>query len=408
MNNRKVAIVGQGYVGLPLSMAAAKAGWQVTGVDASPEVVNSLRRGVSHIEDVPDDLLIDNLKSGLYSVSTEASVVRDSEICVLAVPTPLKPDRQPNLDYLEKAIRDIAEFLPSNALLISESTSFPGTLRELVLPLARELRSDQAKNLRFAAAPERVDPKNRDWTLQNTPRLISGIDVPSTIKAREFYSSFCDSVFIVSSPEVAEMSKLLENTFRQVNIALINQLAILCEKLGIDIREVVEAAGTKPYGFMKFYPGAGVGGHCIPIDPLYLKWKASKIGFDMTFISEADKVNNEMPQYVAERFVNIAKLRKKSKVAIFGVAYKSGISDTRESPAEAVALKLQDLGCEVFWHDPMVKNFMNLPPLGDSQLDGAIIVTAQEGLPINDLVNRGVPVFDCTGKYKELEGVFLL
>ncbi len=403
-----MAIVGQGYVGLPLSMAAAKAGWLVTGVDASPEVVSGLRRGVSHIEDVPDDLLLENLKSGFYAVSTDASVVKDSEICILAVPTPLKPDRQPNLEYLEKAIRDIAKFLPSNGLLVSESTSFPGTLKEFILPLVRDLRIDEAKHMRFAAAPERVDPKNRDWTMHNTPRLIAGIDAPSTQKAHEFYSSFCDSVTVVSSPEVAEMSKLLENTFRQVNIALINQLAILCEKLGIDVREVVEAAGTKPYGFMKFYPGAGVGGHCIPVDPLYLKWKASKIGFDMTFISEADKVNNEMPHYVTERFANIAKLRKKSKVAILGVAYKSGISDIRETPAEAVALELQNLGCEVFWHDPMVDSFMNLPPLIDFQIDGAIIVTNQDGLPIEHLVKLGIPVFDCTGTYKDLEGVLSL
>jgi UDP-N-acetyl-D-glucosamine dehydrogenase len=241
--------------------------------------------------------------------------------------------------------------------------------------------------------------------MENTPRLVSGIDQVSTQRALDFYRSVCESVIEVSKPEVAEMAKLLENTFRQVNIALINQLVPLCKELGIDIREVVEAAGSKPYGYMKFFPGAGVGGHCIPIDPLYLLWKARQVGIELPFVKEADEINGAMPVYVSSRLIDLAKPAPGSYLAILGVAYKSGISDIRESPAEDVARSLQSQGFKVLWSDPLVKSFHDYQELADQKLAGAIVVTAQEGLAVAEIAKSGVPILDCTGAYKDVKGV---
>jgi UDP-N-acetyl-D-glucosamine dehydrogenase len=241
--------------------------------------------------------------------------------------------------------------------------------------------------------------------MENTPRLVSGIDQVSNQRALDFYRSVCESVIEVSKPEVAEMAKLLENTFRQVNIALINQLVPLCRELGIDIREVVEAAGSKPYGYMKFFPGAGVGGHCIPIDPLYLLWKARQVGIELPFVKEADEINGAMPDYVSSRLIDLAKPEPGSYLAILGVAYKSGISDIRESPAEDVAHSLQIQGFKVLWSDPLVKSFHDYQELTDQKLAGAIVVTAQDGHAVAELAKSGVPILDCTGAYKAVKGV---
>jgi UDP-N-acetyl-D-glucosamine dehydrogenase len=402
---KSVAIIGQGYVGLPLAMAACRAGWSVTGIDVSKSIVQALNAGASHVEDVSNQELREALDKGLYQASTSGDSVTKSEIAIICVPTPLDEKGLPDLSYLESAVRLIANHLPERALLISESTSYPGTVRDLVAPLVASLRSDKGIGISYASAPERVDPRNAKWKMENTPRLVSGIDQVSTQRALDFYRSVCESVIEVSKPEVAEMAKLLENTFRQVNIALINQLVPLCKELGIDIREVVEAAGSKPYGYMKFFPGAGVGGHCIPIDPLYLLWKARQVGIELPFVKEADEINGAMPDYVSSRLIDLAKPAPGSYLAILGVAYKSGISDIRESPAEDVARSLQSQGFKVLWSDPLVKSFHDYQELSDQKLAGAIVVTAQDGLAVAELANSGVPILDCTGAYKALKGV---
>jgi UDP-N-acetyl-D-glucosamine dehydrogenase len=403
--SRKVSIVGQGYVGLPLAMAAVKAGWKVTGIDVSSRIVDGLNAGLSHVEDVSNSELQEALDKDLYRATQDGQASSDSEICIICVPTPLDEKGLPNLTYLESAVRLVGEQLPPNALLVSESTSYPGTVRDFVMPLVALLRVDNGKSMSFASAPERVDPRNDKWQMENTPRLVSGIDDVSTQRALDFYRSICETVIEVSKPEVAEMAKLLENTFRQVNIALVNQLVPFCNEIGIDIREVVEAAGSKPYGYMKFFPGAGVGGHCIPIDPLYLLWKARQVGVELPFVAEADAVNGRMPEYVVSRLVNLAKASSGSSLAILGVAYKAGISDVRESPAEHVARAILKSGFMPLWKDPLVSKFHDFEEFANHPISGAIVVTAQPGLPVKELAEKGIPILDCTGAFKGISGV---
>jgi UDP-N-acetyl-D-glucosamine dehydrogenase len=405
ISSKSVTIIGQGYVGLPLAMAACRAGWSVTGIDVSKTIVHSLSSGISHVEDVSNQELLEFLDKGSYTASTSLETASESEVYVICVPTPLDENGFPDLSNLESAVRLIANHIPKNALLLSESTSYPGTIREFISPLVASLRSDKGIGISYASAPERVDPGNEKWKIGNTPRLVSGLNQASTLRALDFYRSICESVIEVSKPEVAEMAKLLENTFRQVNIALVNQLVPLCRSLEIDIREVVEAAGTKPFGYMKFLPGAGVGGHCIPIDPSYLLWKARQLGVNLSIIEEAEAINDTMPEYVCSRLLDLAKPALGTSIAILGVAYKSGISDIRESPAEDVARSLQSQGFKVLWSDPLVKSFHDFQVLADQKLAGAIVVTAQEGLAVAELAESGVPILDCTGAFKAVKGV---
>jgi len=402
---KRVSIVGQGYVGLPLAMAAIRSGWHVTGIDVSLRIVDGLNSGISHVEDVTNEELQKAINAGLYKATNNGGVAADSEICIICVPTPLDVNGLPDLSYLDSAVRLVAKHLPENALLVSESTSYPGTVRDFVAPLVTSLRSDGARKMSFASAPERVDPRNEKWQMENTPRLVSGIDSVSTERALAFYRSICETVIEVSKPEVAEMAKLLENTFRQVNIALVNQLVPFCNEIGIDIREVVEAAGSKPYGYMKFFPGAGVGGHCIPIDPLYLLWKARQVGVELPFVAKADEVNGGMPHYVVSRLLELSSPAIGSSLAILGVAYKAGISDVRESPAEHVARTIQSKGFKPVWKDPLVSTFHEFEEFRDHQIGGAIVVTAQPGLPVAELAGKGIPILDCTGAFKGISGV---
>lgn len=402
---KRVSIVGQGYVGLPLAMAAMRSGWHVTGIDVSLRIVDGLNSGISHVEDVTNEELQKAINAGLYKATNNGGVAADSEICIICVPTPLDAKGLPDLSYLDSAVQLVANHLPDNALLVSESTSYPGTVRDFVAPLVASLRSDGAKGMSFASAPERVDPRNEKWQMENTPRLVSGIDSVSTERALAFYRSICETVIEVSKPEVAEMAKLLENTFRQVNIALVNQLVPFCNEIGIDIREVVEAAGSKPYGYMKFFPGAGVGGHCIPIDPLYLLWKARQVGVELPFVAKADEVNGGMPEYVVSRLLELTGAASGSSLAILGVAYKAGISDVRESPAEHVARAIQSKGFKPVWMDPLVSKFHEFEEFRDHQIGGAIVVTAQPGLPVAEFAEKGIPILDCTGAFKGISGV---
>jgi UDP-N-acetyl-D-glucosamine dehydrogenase len=401
----KVAVIGQGYVGLPLSYHAHEAGWSVIGIDKAKRVVDSINTGTSHIEDVTDQQLGTLLDSGRYKITSDFSEVKDADICVICVPTPVDESKVPDLLFLESAVREIAVHLRNDVLLISESTSFPGTVNELIIPILNEIRDDEGRNIEVVSAPERIDPRNKLFTVRNTPRLVGGKSSEGTRRAREFYSTFCESVIEVSSPEVAEFAKLLENTFRQVNIALVNQLVPFANSLGVDMREVVEASGSKPYGFMKFFHGAGVGGHCIPVDPLYLLWRARKEGLDLPFISQADLVNSGMPKYVVQRLIQLVNPSENGKVLILGVAYKSGLSDIRETPAKDVAGELARHGFKPLWLDPLVDEFYEYERYQGGPISAAIVVTAQRGLPVEELASADVPILDCTGVFKGIQGV---
>lgn len=403
-----VAIVGQGYVGLPLAVAAAESGWKVVGVDSSEQLVTNLNGGISHVEDISDERLSKLINKKLYRATNSYKEVRGASVCVICVPTPLNQDGNPDTTLLGSAVKSVAPHLSSGTLLVNESTSYPGTLRDFILELVEEFRDEGTNSIYFASAPERIDPQNKFWMLSNTPRLISGVNDKSRSLAKLFYSTFCESVIEVSSPEVAELAKLLENTFRQVNIALVNQLVPFCNEIGVDIREVIDAAGTKPYGFMKFYPGAGVGGHCIPVDPMYLLWKSRQVGVNLPFIEKADEVNRKMPSYVVDRLVEMTSESEGRNFLIFGMAYKSGVGDIREAPSVEVADELKRRGYQVFYLDPLVDKVPGVPQYAGQDLRGATIVTAQPGISIAEFIEKGVPILDCTGKFRNIPSVVQL
>lgn len=406
LRSSAIAVIGQGYVGLPLAMAAAESGWRVYGIDINEDLVFKLNRGQSHIEDVDEARISRVINFGRYSAHSSFEAVSNVEIVIICVPTPLKEDRSPNLKYLLDSVKSVAPFLKSGTLIINESTSYPGTLTNVLHETLKKNGPVTDLEVLLAAAPERIDPRNLTWGMSNTPRVLAGCCTKATKIALHFYDSICDNVIVVSSPAVAEMAKLLENSFRQVNIALINQLVPVCNVMGIDIYEVIEAAGSKPYGFMKFFPGAGVGGHCIPVDPLYLLWRARELGLDIPLIDGADKTNLEMPRYVADRLIALAKLQSGDRALIFGVSYKSGVSDVRETPAQEVSSYLASRGIEVYWSDPLVDEFENGTRWDPSiRVKAAIIVTAQPGLDIQLFLDEKIPILDCTGKYRNTLGV---
>jgi UDP-N-acetyl-D-glucosamine dehydrogenase len=369
----------------------------VTGFDNRAEVVENLNKGISHIEGVPREVLEKHLVKKSYSATTDPSLIAGSEIVVIAVPTPLDQDRKPDLSFLESACRSIGENLTTPALIINESTSFPGTVRGYIKPTVEKFSKTKIDHL-YSVSPERVDPGREDWNQKNTPRLYAGLTKESSIKTREFYATFCDQLVEVSSPEVAEAAKLFENTFRQVNIALVNEFAIISKAIGISVNETLQAANTKPYGFMKFTPSAGVGGHCIPVDPSYLSYAANQKGIDASFIDLANKVNLEMPKYVVNRIEadNGGSLNGKS-VQVIGVAYKPNVADVRETPAELVIEELKSRGAKVAWHDPVVEkwNGQSSQPLGGSEI--AVLVTRHSVFKSKDLLASAPYLFDTTG-----------
>ena len=400
----KVFIIGQVYVGLSVAkLAAAK--YTVIGFDSNEKLVDQLNVGKSHIEGISDDDISSLRGTGAYTATANAADLADCKIVVIAVPTPLKKDRTPDLRHIESACKTIAQFATGPLLIINESTSYPGTVRNLIKPTIDSLSSKPFEHL-YAISPERVDPGRTDWDQSNTPRLYSGLTKEAADKTKEFYSTFCNSLVEVSSPEVAEAAKLFENSFRQVNIALVNELAQISHALGISVRETLDAADTKPYGFMKFSPSAGVGGHCIPVDPSYLAHVAKGLGVPATFIERANLVNLEMPNYIIARVVkdNGGSLKGK-KVQVIGVSYKSNIADTRETPAEIMIESLKAAGAVVSWHDPLVKtwNGTDSAPLGDSDI--ANVVTKHDLLS-EDAIKASAPyVFDTTGKISGVPGL---
>ena len=406
----RVGIIGLGYVGLPLAVAFAEAGVRVTGLDLDPVKVEMLSSGTSYIEDVPDEAIA--AAAGRLEATTDYADLSGCEALIVCVPTPLTGSREPDLSFLEQAGQALAGVLVAGQTVILESTTYPGTTREM---LAAELEKSGLKagnDFHLAFSPERIDPGRTDYTIRTTPKLVGGIDPESTARAAEVYELVCDRVIRLSGPEVAELAKLLENIFRSVNIALVNELAQLCDRLGIDIWEVVDAAATKPFGFMKFEPGPGMGGHCLPVDPFYLAFRAREYDFYPEFIELAGKINQSQPLFCvnrAERVLNDAgKPVNGSKILLLGVSYKAGVGDTRESPAIKMIGLLETLGAEISYHDPHVPELR--PDLRSVDLDPAleeadltILVTAHPELDLEAVVSSSDLVLDLRGVTRHLE-----
>ena len=393
----KVSIIGQGYVGLTISVFAGEH-HSIVGFDKNQSVVDALNAGKSHIEGVESTDLVRLIADRKYKATTNAADIADSDVVVIAVPTPLTKERKPDLAFVEAACKTIGENLKSPALIINESTSFPGTVRNLIKPLIEKHSAVIIEHM-YAVSPERVDPGRSDWNQKNTPRLYAGLTPEATKAVRGFYSTFCDELVEVSSPEVAESAKLFENTFRQVNIALVNEFAQIAHALGISVYETLDAAATKPYGFMKFMPSAGVGGHCIPVDPSYLAHTAAGLGVPATFIERANEVNLEMAKYVVDRVKkdNGGSLAGKS-VQVVGVAYKPNVADVRETPAEPVIEELKKFGAIVTWSDDLVATWMgqSSSPLGGADI--AVVVTLHAVTDVQKVLKSAPYVFDTTGK----------
>ena len=399
-----------GYVGLPLAVAFAAEGRDVVALDIDRRKIDALRAGQSYIADVPDEVLA--AAAPRIEPTTRYAALARCDAVLICVPTPLSANREPDLGPLIAASRALAEVMQAGQLVVLESTTYPGTTRERVLPLLEETGLSAGEDFHLAFSPERVDPGRTDHTLRSTPKVVGGLTPACTERALEVYGLVCDRLVPVSKPEVAEMAKLLENIFRSVNIALVNELAILSDRMGIDIWEVIDAAATKPYGFMRFDPGPGMGGHCLPVDPFYLAWKAREYDLSIEFIELAGKVNQRMPAFCVEKIERALNDERKpvrgSRVLLLGVSYKAGVGDLRESPALKIMRLLHDLGADVRYHDPHVpalpEHGLRNVPL-DQALDGidlAVIVTAHPGVDHGRVVEQAPQVLDLRGTTRHL------
>ena len=407
----KIGIVGLGYVGLPLAVAFAEAGHEVVGLDTDPRKVEGLNAGRSHVEDVPDSALAP-LSARLRATANQADLA-SCEAIVICVPTPLTGSREPDLTYLLDSATVLSGVLQPDQLVVLESTTYPGTTRERLQPILEESGLSAGRDFHLAFSPERIDPGRTDYTVKTTPKLLGGLTPACTERARLLYELICDEVVVLSSPEAAELSKLLENIFRSVNIALVNELAQLCDRLDIDVWEVIDAAATKPFGFMRFDPGPGMGGHCLPVDPFYLAFKAREHDFYPEFIELAGKVNQTQPAFCVERIERVlndaGKPVRGSRILILGVSYKAGVGDTRESPALKIARGLAELGGEVSYHDPHVPELPELglssvePAEGLRECDVATIVTAHPELDYGAVVAAAPLVIDFRGVTRAIE-----
>ena len=402
----EIAIVGAGYVGVPLAQVFADAGRRVVLVDVDARRVERLRNGDSYIEDVPPEKLASLVRDRGLGATTDYDVLREVDAILVALPTPLSKQREPDLSIVLQAGAEIGKRLRPGQLVVLESTTYPGTTRDELRPvLERESALVAGKDFHLAFSPERVDPGRVDWTTKTVPKVVGGIDEASTDAAAALYGSAVDTIHRVSSPEAAELTKLLENIYRSVNIALVNELAQLCDRMEIDIWEVVDAAATKPFGFAAFQPGPGLGGHCIPIDPFYLTWKAREFDFSTRFIELAGEVNQNMPYYCRSRVSQALnhgahKSVSGSRILVLGVAYKADISDWRESPAVKVIELLQNAGASVAYHDPHVPSFatnglaLESVPLAPAEYDAVVIATAHSGIDYSWLVEEAPLVVD--------------
>jgi len=402
-----VGIVGLGYVGLPLAVEFAKAGFRVVGYDVSKRVTDNLNKGESHIQDVPNSELAPLVKSGKFQATTDEKRLFETDAISIAVPTPLGKTRDPDMSFVLSAAAAIERNCHPGLVIILESTTYPGTTRELMQPKLEAAGLTVGEDVFLAFSPERVDPGNKKWTTKNTPKVVGGITAACTEVASALYASCLDSIVPVSSTETAELVKLLENTFRAVNIGMVNEMAIVCDKLGVDVWEVIDAAATKPFGFMKFTPGPGIGGHCIPLDPHYLAWKMRTLNYKTRFIDLASEINSEMPAVVVRKVAYALNEEKKSvngsHILVLGVAYKKDISDMRESPALDVIRLLESQGAEVVYHDPHVPTYReneherSSVPLTDAELkrsDAVVIVTDHSSVDYQRVVDLAPVVVD--------------
>jgi UDP-N-acetyl-D-glucosamine dehydrogenase len=401
----KIGVIGLGYVGLPLAVAFAEEGHDVVGLDADPRKIDAVNEGTSYIEDVPSDRL--RALDGRLSATSRYPDLSACDAVIICVPTPLTGSREPDLSYMVDAATSLAAVLQKGQLLVLESTTYPGTTRERLKPILEESGLAAGSDFHLAFSPERIDPGRTDYTIRTTPKVVGGLTDACTDRAVALYSEICDEVVRVSGPDAAELTKLLENIFRSVNIALVNELAMLCERLGIDVWEVIDAASSKPFGFMRFDPGPGMGGHCLPVDPFYLAFKAREHDFYTEFIELAGKINQNQPQWCVrriERALNDAgKPTKDSKVLLLGVSYKAGVGDIRESPALVIIRLLRELGADVSYHDPHVPELQDLE-LGSVDLEGSVgsadlvcIVTAHPHIDYQEIVDQAALVLDFRG-----------
>jgi len=397
---RDVVIVGLGYVGLPVAIAAAESNYNVIGCDINISRIQELKSCKSFIQEVSDDQLKNLQRSGKIVFQEYLPYINDPAIWVIAVPTPLGTNNQPDLFFLMQACKEIAGNISEGSLIVNESTSYIGTLRNLIKPTIDKISN--LKNLKYAVAPERIDPGNSKWGIHNTPRIISGLDNDSIQLASNFYANFSGPLHQTTTPEVAEAAKLFENTFRQVNIALVNELAQIASSYNISTHEVISAAATKPFGFMPFYPSIGVGGHCIPVDPTYLSYSAEQVGIESKIISLANKVNRASPAYTASKIVDLFKGNvSKKRIQFAGLAYKPNSSDTRESPAIELMEILTNLGAKVTWCDPLVKIFNNQKSVDlNPNNDLGLIITPHDVIDLKPWKNVNFPVLDLSANSK--------
>jgi len=406
----RVAILGLGYVGLPLAVVFGEAGFNVTGIDPDARKVEALNEGASYIPDVKTETIAALVQSGNLTATTDFSVLKDMDAVSICVPTPLRKTGDPDMSYILSATEELAKYVHKDMVIVLESTTYPGTTREFMLPMLIEKSGLKVGEDFFVAfSPERVDPGREDWTTLNTPKVIGGITEACSEVAKAWYSGAIQTVFPVSSAEAAEMAKLLENTFRMINIGMVNELVIMCERLGVDVWEVIDAAATKPFGFMKFTPGPGLGGHCIPIDPLYLSWKMKALDYNARFIDLASEINTNMPRYVVSRVLEAmndrGKTLKGSKVLVLGVAYKPDIDDVRESPALDVIGLLQNKGAIVRYHDPYIPHIHHefdgweMKSVEDvmaavKESDAVVIITNHQTYDYDAIVDSAKFIFD--------------
>ncbi len=410
----KIAVIGLGYVGLPLAVSFAQKGFRVTGIDTDKDRVKRIKRGTSYILDVSSGNLRGVLKKDKLQASTDFRVLKDIDVILICVPTPLKRKHSPDISYIFEAVKNIHKFHRPGALIVLESTTYPGTTEEVILPLLEQGKRRCGRDFYLGFSPERIDPGNKAHALENTPKVISGITKPCAQLMKLLYRHIVKEVVLVSSPRTAETVKLLENTFRIVNIGLINEMAMMCQKLKVDIWEVIEAAKTKPFGFMPFYPGPGVGGHCIPKDPLYLYWKARRLGFALKFIKLASNINSQMPFYIVKRLKDILKKQNKTlsaaKILVLGVTYKSDVKDLRKSPALDIIDLLVKSRAKVFYHDPYIPylkisgiNLKSLPLTKHNlaKFDCVLVATAHRSLDYHFILDNARMVFDTRNSIKK-------
>jgi UDP-N-acetyl-D-glucosamine dehydrogenase len=405
-NDFKVSVIGLGYVGLPLAVEFAKSNFEVYGIDIDENKVKNINEGISYISDIDNNELLDLVRKNKIKAFGNYEVLSEVDIIIIAVPTPLSKTKDPDLSYILNAVNNIKKYLKKGHLIILESTTYPGTTDEVIKPILEESGLKCGLDFFLAFSPERINPGDKVYKIKNTPKIVGGVDEISGKLAYEVYSKIIDSVIMVSSSKVAEMAKLLENTFRAVNIALVNEIAIMCDILKIDVWEVIESAGTKPFGFMKFYPGPGIGGHCIPIDPIYLSWKMKTLNYNARLIEVASEINTNMPRYVVQRIADILneyeRSVKGSRILILGVAYKKDVNDIRESPAIDIISLLSDKGAIVYYFDPYI------PKIQIGELEIESVELTREILRESDLVVliTDHSIFDYEFIYKNANLIF--